>query len=481
MALIVASPEGSPSPPRYVRTPAWQFLSSLPVDRRLYRHDIAGSIAHVEMLGDVGVLGSDEAGSLVGGLRALCAEIEAGHFPWRDDLEDIHTNIEVRLTEQLGPVGAKVHTGRSRNDQVALDERLYLREAVAEVQRGMLELQLALVAAAEGHRDTVMPGYTHLQRAQPVSLAHHLLAHFWRLGRDFDRLTDCFHRANVSPLGAGALAGSSLPIDPAQVARRLGFDATFDNSLDAVSDRDYFAELTFDLSLLAAHLSSIGEELVLWSTTEFGFVGPSEALGSGSSLMPHKRNPDVAELARAKAARVMGSLVSLLAMLKSLPLAYNRDLQEDKAAVFSAVDETLGVIEALSAVVPALRFDTERMAAAARDPRMLAADLAEYLVARGVAFREAHETVASYLEVSRGAIDAQSLREFSPWFGADVAGVLDPSVALARRGTAGGPSPDAVAKQLARARDVLGLETYTLSKHAERADVIDAILRAEPA
>lgn len=474
------STEGATPQPRYVRTPAWRFLASLPVDRRLYRHDIAGSIAHVEMLGAVGIVGSDEVASLVDGLRAISAEVEAGQFPWRDDLEDVHTNIEVRLTERLGPVGAKVHTGRSRNDQIALDERLYLRGAIAEAQRGILQLQLALVEAAERHVDTPMAGYTHLQRAQPVSLGHHLLAHFWRLSRDYDRLTDCFHRANVSPLGAGALAGSTLPIDPALVARRLQFDAMFDNSLDAVSDRDYFAEFAFNLSLLAVHLSSFGEELVQWSSTEFGFVEPTDALGSGSSAMPQKQNPDVAELARAKAARILGSLVALLAMLKGLPLAYNRDLQEDKAPMFSAVDEVLQVLEALGGVVPALRFDTGRMAEAARDPRILSADLAEYLVARGVPFREAHDTVASYLAKSGGAIEVASLREFSAGFGADVAGILDPRAALARRGTRGGPSALAVQAQLARARDVLGMEHYSLSKHTEIAEVIDAILKEEP-
>jgi len=481
MVVIATPPEGSPSAPRYVRTPAWRFLASLPVDRRLARHDIAGSIAHVEMLGAVGILGPDASGALVGGLRQLSGDITAGRFPWRDDLEDVHTNIEVRLTEQIGPVGAQVHTGRSRNDQIALDERLYLREAVVEVQRGILDLQRALVSAAEGHVDTPLPGYTHLQRAQPVSLAHHLLAHFWRLVRDFDRLTDCFHRANVSPLGAGALAGSSLPLDPVHVARRLGFETTFANSLDAVSDRDYFAELTFDLSLLSAHLSSFGDELVLWSTTEFGFVAPSEALGSGSSLMPHKHNPDVAELARAKSSRVLGSLVALLGLLKSLPLAYNRDLQEDKAAVFSAVDETLQVLESLSAVVPALRFDVEHMAEAAQDPRLIATDLAEYLTTRGVPFREAHEMVASYLETAEGAVDEQTLRAFSPRFGEDVGQVLDSRAVLVRRGTPGGPSPDAVSRQLAHAQDVLGLETYTLSKHAKCAAIVDSILRGDTA
>jgi argininosuccinate lyase len=464
--------------PSYVRTPAAKFLASLAVDRALYPYDVAGSIAHVEMLGRVGILTAEEAGSLAHGLRAVFREIESGAFPWRDDLEDVHTNVEVRLTELLGPLGAKVHTARSRNDQVALDERLFLREAIHAVQTQALRLQSGLVALAEGHLETLLPGYTHLQRAQPITLAHHLLAHVWRLSRDFDRLTGCFSRANVSPLGAGALAGSTLPIDPAVVARRLGFAAAFDNSLDAVSDRDHLAEYVFDLSLLAAHLSGFGEELVLWSSQEFGFLKPVPELGSGSSLMPQKRNPDVAELARAKAARVAGDLVSLLGTLKSLPLAYNRDLQEDKAPVFDATGHVLQTLQALTIAVPALAFDEDRMAKAAGDPRLLATDLAEYLVSRGVPFREAHETVARFL-AANGTVDAKALRAFHPGFGEDVAAVLDARTSVNRRSLPGGPAPEAVLAQIARARDVLGMEQYTVSKHAESVQIVKTILTEE--
>jgi argininosuccinate lyase len=474
MAVTLAKDEAAPVP-SYVRTPAARFLASLPVDRRLYPYDLAGSIAHVEMLGAVGILTPEEAGALSHGLRGIFEEIESGAFPWRDDLEDVHTNVEVRLTEILGPLGAKVHTARSRNDQVALDERLYLRDAIHAVQADVWRLQSALLALAEAHVDTLMPGYTHLQRAQPVTLGHHLLAHFWRLARDFDRLTGCFRRANVSPLGAGALAGSTLPVDPTIPAHRLGFEGTFDNSLDAVSDRDHFAEFLFDLSLLAVHLSSFGEELVLWSSSEFGFLRPTPELGSGSSLMPQKRNPDVAELARGKASRVAGDLVSLLSILKSLPLAYNRDLQEDKAPVFDAANHVLESLWALNVAVPALSFDEERMASAASDPRMLATDLAEYLVAKGVPFREAHETIATLLSTN-GRIDAKSLRAFNPKFGDDVASVLDPRAAVARRDTPGGPAPAAVQTQLAKARDALGLEQYALSKHAESVQIVKDVL-----
>ncbi|TLZ78161.1 MAG: argininosuccinate lyase, partial [Methanobacteriota archaeon] len=287
-------------------------------------------------------------------------------------------------------------------------------------------------------------------------------------------------RANVSPLGAGALAGSTLPIDPATTARTLGFAAAFENSIDAVSDRDYYAEFLFDLALLAVHLSSLGEELVLWASTEFGFVHPAPELGSGSSLMPQKRNPDVAELARGKTGRVVGDLVSLLTTLKALPLAYNRDVQEDKAPVFDAVDQVLPVLDALAAAMSSLAVDEVRLAEAASDPRILATDLAEYLVSRGVPFREAHETVARYLTESTGEVEATSLQAFDPRFGDDVAGVLDARTSLARRKTHGGPSPEAVKAQLARAHETIGQERYFLSKHVEPADVVDRLLKGEP-
>ncbi len=479
MAVTVESKGGGgAAPPSYVRTPAWRFLSSLSVDRKLARHDIAGSLAHVGMLGEVGILTTEEAGALAKGLRRIYQEMESGSFPWREDLEDVHTNVEVRLTEILGPLGAKVHTARSRNDQIALDERLYLREAITAVQQEVLRLQLALLDLAEAHAATPMPGYTHLQRAQPVTVGHHLLAHFWRLSRDHQRLSDTFARANVSPLGAGALAGSTLPIDPVRTAHRLGFAGVFENSIDVVSDRDYFAEFLFDLSLLAVHLSSLGEEIVLWASQEVAFVRPAPELGSGSSLMPQKRNPDVAELARGKAGRVIGDLVSLLATLKSLPLAYNRDLQEDKAPVFDAVDHVLGTLDALASGVSALEFEEARLERAASDPRILAGDLAEYLVSRGVPFREAHETVARFFQSTEKA-DAKSLRGFDPRFGEDVAGILDVRASLARRTTHGGPSPPAVTAQIARAHDAVGLERYSQSKHAESVELVDRILKEE--
>lgn len=480
MAVTVDSQgQGGAARPAYVRTPAWRFLASLPVDRKLVRYDLAGSIAHVEMLAAVGILTAEEAEALAKGLRQINGEIESGRFPWREDLEDVHTNIEVRLTERLGSLGAKLHTARSRNDQVALDERLFLREAIATVQQGLLSLQSSLLDLAEAHALTPMPGYTHLQRAQPVTLGHLLLAHFWSLARDHRRLTDCFDRANVSPLGAGALAGSTLPIDPTITAHLLGFAASFENSIDAVSDRDYFAELLFDLALLGIHLSSIGEEIVTWASQEFAFIRPTTALGSGSSLMPQKRNPDIAELARGKAGRILGDLVSLLTTLKSLPLGYQRDLQEDKSPVFDAVDHVVATLEALTASVSALEFDEPRLLAAASDPRMLATDLAEYLVSRGLPFREAHELVTRYVATSDGSFEVKDLRAFDPRFGEDVAELFDVHKALARRATPGGPSPDAVRAQLAHAHDAIGLERYSLSKHTECLELVDRILKEE--
>jgi len=477
---MAASSKTTPrsQPPRHVRTPAARFLSSLSVDRRLARHDLAGTVAHVEMLGATGILPGEDARTLVRGLRQLHQEVATGAFSWREDLEDVHTNMEIRLTELVGPVGAKVHTARSRNDQIALDERLWLREAIHAVQTELLRLQDHLVATAAQHVDTPIPGYTHLQRAQAVTLGHHLLAHHWRFSRDFERLTEAFARANISPLGAGALAGSTLPIDPAAVARRLGFAGTFENSLDAVSDRDPLAEFLFALSLIAVHLSSLGEELVLWSSTEVGFLRPTAELGSGSSLMPQKRNPDVAELVRGKAGRVVGDLVALLTTLKGLPLAYNRDLQEDKGPAFDGAGHVLEALQALNLAVPALDFDVARMAAAASDPRLYATDLAEYLVGRGVPFREAHEVIARYLG-EHAEITAESLRAADARFQSDVAAVLDPATAVSRRASPGGPSPAAVRPQLARTHDRLGLERYQLSRHAETIQVIDAILTEE--
>jgi argininosuccinate lyase len=443
--------------PSYVRTPAAAFLRSLPADRGLVRFDLAGSVAHVEMLRAVGLLTDSEAETLVGGLRRIAREVGEGRFPWRDELEDVHTNVEARLTELVGPVGGKLHTGRSRNDQVALDERLYLRSAVVDLVRRVLALQEALATQASTALEVPMPGYTHLQRAQPVTLAHWFLAHAWRFDRDVARLLASADRADVNPLGAGALAGSTLPIDPSRVAARLGFERSFDNSLDAVSDRDGFAELLFDVALLGIHASGLGEEIVLFASSEFGYLRRSPALGSGSSQMPQKRNPDVAELVRARAAGSIGDLVALLTMLKGLPLAYNRDLQEDKGTVLRSVDRTTEALDALLTLIPALEFDRSALAKASEDPELYATDRAEALVREGRPFREAHGTIAT--------------SSSSPG---------NPKDSLERRRTPGGPAPSSVRAQLERLADRRARHTASLSSLDRKVALVEELLTEVP-
>ncbi len=459
--------------PSYVRTPAAELLRSLPVDRPLARYDLAGSLAHVEALGAAGVLDRAQVARLTEGLRAIGREIAGGTFPWRDDLEDVHTNVEHRLTALVGPLGGMLQAGRSRNDQIAVDERLYLRAAVARAAQGLLELQEALLGRASEEVATAMPGYTHLQRAQPVTVGHQLLAHFWRFDRDLDRLFATVERSDRSPLGAGALAGSTLGLAPEATARRLGFSAAFENSLDAVSDRDPLAELLFDLALLAVHASGLGEEIVLFATKEFGFLERTEALGSGSSLMPQKRNPDVAELARARAGRAVGDLVALLTVLKGVPLAYDRDLQEDKAPVLDAVATVDGTIAGLARLVRSLRFDRARLETAARDPELYATDLAEALVTRGVPFREAHELVRTHL----GSSPSTSTVRVAPSSGAPAVELaIDPASALSRRRSPGGPGPAALAAQLDLARRRLELRRTSLSSLVRKVELIEELV-----
>jgi argininosuccinate lyase len=452
--------ESRAAAPPYVRTPGAGFLRSLPVDRELIRYDLAGGIAHAEMLAAVGILPPGEAATLVTGLRRLAREAADGTFPWRDDLEDVHTNVEVRLTELVGPVGGKLHTARSRNDQIALDERLFLRDVIDGLAHRLLALEEALSARAVANLDVPMPGYTHLQRAQPVSLAHWFLAHAWRFDRDVDRLLATAARADVSPLGAGALAGSTLPIDPSIVARRLGFGRSFDNSLDAVSDRDAIAELLFDLALTAVHASALGEEVVLFATREFGYLRRTPALGSGSSQMPQKRNPDVAELVRGRTGGALGDLVALLTTLKGLPLAYNRDLQEDKAPLLNAVANVGSVLEALLALVPALEFDRAALAAASADPELYATDRAEALVRAGRPFREAHAAVAA----ESPAAPAES----------------DPGAAIARRQSTGGPAPAAVRVQIARLAARCADHAASLSSLDRKVGLVEELLTEVP-
>jgi argininosuccinate lyase len=432
------------------------FTVSLPFDVRLATDDLAGSRAHVRMLERVGLLSSDERGVVLVALDRVEEELMAGVFTFAPSDEDIHTAIERRVTEIAGPAGAKLHTGRSRNDQVALDLRLFLRrEGRAQVRR-IHALQEVLLHRAEDSSEIALPGYTHLQRAQPVLLAHHLLAHFWALARDVDRWRDCVARANVSPLGAGALAGSSLPLDPASVAHELEFARAFENSLDAVSDRDFVAEALFVAALVQIHLSRIGEEIVLWSTEEFGFVQLSDAFATGSSMLPQKKNPDIAELARGKAGRLVGDLAGFLATLKGLPLAYNRDLQEDKEPLFDALDTCAFSLSAITGLMSTLTFVDTTMIEAADSPVNAATDLAEYLVDQGTPFREAHTIVGALVRqaVERGVpLDELVLND--PRLGPECLPLLEPGSAVRRRTTPGGGGPEPVARQLQAAKERL--------------------------
>ena len=425
---------------------------SLPFDQRMFREDIAGSRAHVRMLCDVGLFTEAERDGVLAALDTVEHEIESGSFDFQVNDEDIHTAVERRVTE-LEPAGAKMHTGRSRNDQVATDLRLWTRSAIDEVLELIERLQRTLLAHAEQAGDAYLPGYTHLQQAQPVALSHHLLAHGWALARDAERLVDARKRTNVSVLGAGALAGSSLPLDPEKSAAYLGFDAVFDNSLDGVADRDFVAEALFAVSLLGVHLSRIGEEWILWASTEFGFVTLDDGFSTGSSMMPQKKNPDIAELARGKAGRLIGHLTGFLTTLKGLPLTYNKDMQEDKEPLFDAVDTVRLTLLALDGMISTTTFNTEAMAAQAASPYAAATDLAEWLGAQGMPFRDAHAVVGE--KVRRALAGEGSLGELvaaDPQLGDEAAALLEPGVSVTRRTTRGGGSPAAVADQIERFR-----------------------------
>ena len=444
------------------------FTVSLPVDRRLAVDDLAGSRAHVRGLARAGILTDDEAAVVLAALDRVGDELVSGRFTFEPTDEDIHTAIERRVAALAGAAGAKLHTGRSRNDQVATALRLWCKRELAAVARRVLTLQRTLLDRAREAGGAYLPGYTHLQRAQPVLLAHHLLAHGWALARDVDRLLDCRRRADVSALGAGALAGSSLPLDPDATARDLGFASRFENSLDAVSDRDFVAEALFALSLVAVHLSRMGEEVIVWSTDEFGFARLDDAYATGSSMLPQKKNPDIAELARGKAGRVIGDLTGLLATLKGLPLSYNRDLQEDKEPLFDAVDQLSLGLTAMAGVYGTLTFDVARMQAAADSPYAAATDLAELLVDRGTPFRDAHALVGALVRDSlERHVPLAELVEAHPDLGADGAALLEPGRAVSRRRTAGGAGPDPVALQLQRFERRLEVDAERLGESSE--------------
>jgi len=429
----------------------WEFTTSLPFDVRLAADDVEGSLAHVGMLVQVGLLDASEQESVETALRRVGDELADGTFVFAPTDEDIHTAVERRVTELAGPAGAKLHTGRSRNDQVALDLRLYLRREGRRVAAAVHALQEVLVRRATDAGEAALPGYTHLQRAQPVLLAHHLLAHFWALARDLDRWRDALERMDVSPLGAGALAGSSLPVDPAISAASLGFPATFDNSLDAVSDRDFVAEALFVLALTQVHLSRLGEEIVLWSSAEFGFLHLADEHATGSSMLPQKKNPDTAELARGRTGRLIGNLTAVLVMLKGLPLAYNRDLQDDKEPLFDSLDGCHLALSALTGLLDTCSFDTDRMADASGDPLGVATDLAEHLVRGGMPFREAHAVVGEL--VRRSLETGTPLAELAAADDrlAGTESLFEPGAGVRARTSPGGAGPEPVAVQLAAA------------------------------
>jgi argininosuccinate lyase len=440
---------------------ALKFSSSIDIDKQLYEEDIAGSIAHVEMLSASRIITATEGRRIRTALNAILKEIETGKFHLTSDFEDVHMAIEQRLIQKIGPLGGKLHTGRSRNDQVALDERLYLRTSIREISKLLLQLQRVLLYKAEKYFGVLMPGYTHVQRAQPVMLSHHLLAYTWMLERDYERLMDCRRRLNKSPLGAAAFAGTSFPIDRMSVAKKLRFDGIIENSIDAVSDRDYLIEFVATCSILMTHLSRFAEEIVLWSTKEFGYAHISDAYSTGSSIMPQKKNPDMAELVRGKSGRVYGALVNLLTIMKGLPLAYNRDMQEDKAPMFDVVNTTRQCLYIFSHVLVHTIFDKARMAEELRTDFLTATDMADYLVKRGIPFRQAHEITGKVVahcihhKMYFGNLDLETLRGFCPEFGPDIVEFILPNSSVEQKQSTGSTSPHEVKRQIVHFTRVL--------------------------
>ena len=444
------------------------FNASIHFDARLYQEDIQGSMAHARMLSDCGIISPEDNRQIQEGLAAILADVEAGRVEFTADNEDIHMNVEALLTQRIGAAGKRLHTARSRNDQVAVDLRLHLRREICEITGQILDLQQAILEQARAHTNTVMPGYTHLQRAQPISFAQHLLAYGEQLKRDVTRLADCKRRMNVCPLGSGALAGTTYPIDRFETARLLGFDGPCSNSLDGVSDRDYALELLSVLSILMMHLSRFAEEVILWCSWEFKFVELDDAYSTGSSIMPQKKNPDVAELVRGKTGRVYGDLMGLLTTMKGLPLAYNKDMQEDKEPVFDAVDTVKMCLPVFAGMIATMRVLPENMRRAAGGGFINATDCADYLTRKGMAFRDAYTTVGNlvYYCTQQGKLleelTLEELKNISPLFGEDVYEALRLETCMGQRRSHGGPAPEETERQIRE------LEAFITEQRADR-------------
>lgn len=440
------------------------FNSSIRFDCRMYEQDIKGSIAHATMLGKCGIIPLEDSQAIVKELNTILLDIQLGNVEFTVDAEDIHMNIEKILIDRIGDTGKKLHTGRSRNDQVALDLRLYLRDETKVIIAELKTLLLTILELSEQHLNTVMPGYTHLQKAQPITLAHYLMAYYEMFKRDYDRLHDCYKRINIMPLGSGALAGTTYPLNREMVANLLEFDGVTQNSLDGVSDRDFALELCFDLSAIMMHLSRISEEMILWNTNEFGFIELDDAYSTGSSIMPQKKNPDVAELTRGKTGRVYGDLMSLLTMMKGLPLAYNKDMQEDKEQIFDAVDTVKQVLPVFTHMLETTTFHKETMRKGAAQGFTNATDLADYLVKRGIPFRSAHEIVGKMVAKAlceNKALDdftLKEMKEFSPQIQEDIFDAISLTTCVNDRKVTGGPAPAAVALEIKRAKEAFGIK-----------------------
>ena len=447
-----------------------EFQASIGFDKRMYHEDIAGSIAHATMLAKCGIITDEDKEAIVKGLKDILKQIDAGSFDFSVDLEDIHMNIEKRLTDAIGEDGGRLHTARSRNDQVALDTHMYIRRQVTEVQREIQNLQQALVETAEKNQDVIMPGYTHLQRAQPILFAHHLLAYFGMLARDFARFEGVYQRADIMPLGAGALAGTTFPIDREFVARQLNFEHIYGNSLDAVSDRDYIMEFLAAASILMVHLSRLSEETILWCSREFSFVELDDAHCTGSSMMPQKKNPDVSELVRGKTGRVIGHLMAMLTTVKGLPLAYNKDLQEDKEGIFDAIDTVKFSLAVYAQLIRGMKVRKDVMKRAVTEDFSNATDLADYLVKKGMPFRQAHAVSGTAVHdcIAKGKyLEDMTLAEFqqlSPLFEADIKEAIRPETCVRNRNSLGGTSYSQVERQLTAAKELLSAEQKIQSK-----------------